>query len=58
MTGMVSTRHLLTHSYVIVHEFGLGCFAYCVWRTLTEHRHPVTFLECVAACGGVGQDRS
>jgi hypothetical protein len=50
--GTISTQHLLTHAFLIVHEFGLACFVYCLWLTLTVHRRPVTFLECVAASGG------
>jgi hypothetical protein len=46
MVGTVTTRHLLTHAGLIVHEFGPRCFARCVWRTMTAH-HPVTFLECL-----------
>jgi hypothetical protein len=46
MVGVITTRHLLTHSAVIVREFGFGCFARCVCRTLTSRRR-VTFLECV-----------
>jgi hypothetical protein len=53
MVGVVSTRHLITHPRAIVHEFGMGCYLRCVWRTVAAHR-PVTFLECVedAACAG------
>ena len=46
MVGFVTTRHLITHSHMIVHEFGLRCYFRCVWRTLTAHRS-VTFLECI-----------
>jgi hypothetical protein len=45
MDGFVTTRHLLTHSAVIVHEFGARCLVRCLWRTLTSP-HRVTFLEC------------
>lgn len=45
MVGVVTTRHLLTHSAVIVHEFGALCLCRCLWRTLTAD-HAVTFLEC------------
>ena len=47
MAGVVHTRHLLTHSTVIVREFGVRCFARCLWRTFVCRR-PVTFLECAA----------
>jgi hypothetical protein len=47
MLGVITTRHLLTHSAVIVHEFGVRCFLRCIWRALTYDR-AVTFLECVA----------
>lgn len=47
MVGVVKTRHLVTHPRGIVHEFGVRCYARCVWRTVTGRR-PVTFLECVA----------
>jgi hypothetical protein len=46
MTGVVTTRHLFTHSRTIVHEFGGRCYLRCVWRTLVQRR-VVTFLECV-----------
>jgi hypothetical protein len=45
MHGRITTRHLLTHSALIVREFGLRCFARSIWRALTADR-PVTFLEC------------
>jgi hypothetical protein len=46
MNGFVTTRHLLTHSPTIIHEFGARCYVRCIWRTLTADR-PVTFLECI-----------
>jgi hypothetical protein len=48
MVGRVTTRHLLTHSAVIVQEFGARCFFRCIWRSLVSNRN-VTFLECVAS---------
>ncbi len=45
MVGVVTTRHLVTHSAMIVHEFGALCLYRCLWRTLTAD-HAVTFLEC------------
>jgi hypothetical protein len=45
MTGVVHTRHLFSQSLVIVSEFGVGCLARCLWRTVMWRR-PVTFLEC------------
>jgi hypothetical protein len=49
MIGVVKTRHLITHPRTIVHEFGMGCYLRCVWRTVAK-RGPVTFLECVEVC--------
>ena len=46
MVGVITTRHLVTHSGLIVQEFGARCFLRCLWRSLTASR-PVTFLECV-----------
>jgi hypothetical protein len=51
MVGVVTTRHLLIHSAVIIREFGALCLFRCFWRTLTADR-AVTFLECVATTGG------
>lgn len=48
MVGIVTTRHLIAYSAVILHEFGGLCLLRCVWRTLTTNR-PVTFLECAVA---------
>lgn len=45
MDGFVTTRHLFTHSAVIVKEFGTVCLLRCLWRTVTAD-HAVTFLEC------------
>jgi len=45
MRGRITTRHLFVHCSLIVHEFGLRCFARAVWCSLTVRR-PVTFLEC------------
>jgi hypothetical protein len=47
MSGFITTRELVTHSTVIVREFGPRCFVRCVWRTITSRR-TVTFLECIA----------
>jgi hypothetical protein len=46
MVGVVTTRHLITHSRLILREFGPRCLLRCIWRSLTAHRK-VTFLECV-----------
>ncbi len=46
MRGYVTTRHLFTHSLLIVRGFGIHCFARCVWRTFTAKR-ATTFLECL-----------
>ena len=48
MVGIVTTRHLLMYSAVILREFGAPCLLRCVWRILTMKR-PVTFLECAIA---------
>jgi len=45
MDGFITTRHLFTHSAVIVKEFGTACLFRCLWRTVTAD-HAVTFLEC------------
>ncbi len=50
MLGVIRTRHLWMHAPLIIHEFGLRCFARCVWRNATQHR-VVTFLECVSDQG-------
>jgi hypothetical protein len=46
MDGFITTRHLFTHPVLIVREFGVRCFARCVWRTLRAQR-ATTFLECL-----------
>ncbi len=46
MVGFITTRSLLAHPSLIVREFGMHCFARCLWRTLTWGRN-VTFLECI-----------
>jgi hypothetical protein len=46
MVGIITTRSLLAHPSLIVREFGVHCFARCIWRTLTSGRN-VTFLECI-----------
>jgi hypothetical protein len=48
MNGVVTTRHLFTHSGAIVREFGALCLLRCYWRTLTAD-HTVTFLECACS---------
>jgi hypothetical protein len=52
MVGFITTRHLFTHSAVIVHEFGVLCLLRCVWRTMTAH-DVVTFLECALPIPGL-----
>lgn len=51
MVGFVTTRHLFTHSAVIVKEFGTVCLLRCLWRTVTAD-HAVTFLECTVPIYG------
>jgi hypothetical protein len=51
MVGFVTTRHLFTHSAVIVREFGTVCLLRCLWRTVTAD-HAVTFLECTVPIHG------
>jgi hypothetical protein len=46
MVGFITTRSLLVHPSLIVREFGMQCFARCIWRTLILGRN-VTFLECI-----------
>ncbi len=46
MDGFITTRHLFMHPALIVREFGVRCFARCIWRTLTAQR-ATTFLECL-----------
>jgi hypothetical protein len=46
MVGFITTRHLFAHPILIVREFGVRCFARCVWRTLSADR-ATTFLECL-----------
>jgi hypothetical protein len=46
MRGVVRTRHLITHPWTIIREFGPRCYFRCIWRTLTQNR-AITFLECV-----------
>jgi hypothetical protein len=46
MVGLVRTRDLFIHSSLILHEFGVACFARCLRRALISRR-PVTFLECL-----------
>ncbi len=46
MVGFITTRSLFAHPSLIVQEFGVRCFARCIWRTLTLGRN-VTFLECI-----------
>jgi hypothetical protein len=55
MVGVISTRHLVTHPRAIVHEFGMGCYLRCIWRTVAAHR-PVTFLECMEVAPVRGAD--
>jgi hypothetical protein len=50
MVGVVRTRHLLTHSAIIVREFGVRCWVRCMWRAVVAKRK-VTFLECVECVG-------
>jgi hypothetical protein len=46
MVGFIRTRSLFAHPSLIVREFGMQCFARCIWRTLISGRN-VTFLECI-----------
>ena len=47
VSGVITTRHLLVHGLLIVKEFGVRCFARCVWRSVVSH-DVVTFLECMS----------
>ena len=55
MVGFVTTRHLFTHSAVIVKEFGTVCLLRCLWRTVTAD-HAVTFLECMCRHSRTGAE--
>jgi hypothetical protein len=46
MVGLITSRDLVTHSALIVREFGARCYVRCVWRALIARR-AVTFLECI-----------
>ena len=46
MVGLVTTRDLIVHPYVIVHEFGARCYLRCIWRSVTAPGRS-TFLECM-----------
>ncbi len=48
MDGLITTRHLLSHSTLIVGEFGIRCYLRCLQRALFTSRR-TTFLECVAS---------
>jgi hypothetical protein len=48
MVGFITTRHLFTHSGLIVREFGPTCLLRCYWRALIADR-AVTFLECTVS---------
>ena len=46
MRGVVTTRHLVSHSGMIIRLFGVRAYAHCVWAVLSGRRD-VTFLECL-----------
>lgn len=46
MVGFITTRHLVTHAPLIVHEFGLRAYLRCVRRVLSSHG-ATTFLDCL-----------
>jgi hypothetical protein len=44
MNGSITGRHVLTHSMIIVREFGARCYLRCIKAVLfREHK---TFLDC------------
>lgn len=47
MTGVVKTRHLLTHCGIIVREFGLKAYLACVWRVVRHPGRKSTFLGTI-----------
>jgi len=45
ISGLITTRHVITHAGIIVREFGAAVYLRCCLVLLRRQR--VTFLECV-----------
>lgn len=45
MTGIITTKHLVTHSMCIISEFGFRCYARCLLKVLSGQKF--TFLDMV-----------
>ena len=46
MSGVITTKHLISHAHVIIFHFGLGVYLRCISRALFSHK-PITFLDCI-----------
>lgn len=46
MSGVIETRHLITHAHVIIYHFGFTTYLRCIIRALFSDK-PVTFLDCI-----------
>jgi len=46
MSGVITTKHLISHAHIIIYHFGLFVYLRCVSRTLLSDK-PVTFLDCI-----------
>ena len=47
MTGVIRTRHLLTHCVTIIRGFGLKAYLSCVWTVLRHPGRKSTFLGTI-----------
>lgn len=48
MSGMITGRDVVLHSYTIVRLWGLAAYVRCLRATLA--RKPTTFLAVITAC--------
>ena len=46
MSGVITTKHLISKAHVIIYYFGISVYLRCISRTLLSNK-PVTFLDCI-----------
>ena len=46
MTGLITTKHLISQAHVIIYNFGISVYLKCITKTILSDK-PVTFLDCI-----------
>lgn len=54
MVGVITSKQLLKHSFLIINEYGIKVYTICVYRLIKGDTF--TFLEIACTCEGSKKD--